>query len=107
MTDEEKAIKDLCVKCSSYDFCKKGNQLHCAETVAYIKGLAEGRKEKEELIGMFINVDLEKENAKLKEQIEQMKCCGNCKHYDYCPMSSNIECNNANNNLKYKWELAE
>ena len=43
MTDEEKAIKDLCIKCSSYDFCVKGNQLHCAETVAYIKGLAEGK----------------------------------------------------------------
>lgn len=43
MTEAEKAIKDLCIKCSSYDFCVKGNQLHCAETVAYIKGLAEGK----------------------------------------------------------------
>lgn len=41
--DEEKTIKDLCIKCSSYGFCVKGNQLHCAETVAYIKGLAEGK----------------------------------------------------------------
>lgn len=46
MTDEEKAIKNLCLKCNSYDFCMKGNKLHCAETVAYIKGLAEGRKER-------------------------------------------------------------
>ena len=26
------------------------------------------------------NKELEKENAELKEQIEKMKCCGNCKH---------------------------
>ena len=25
--------------------------------------------------------ELEKENAELKEQIEQMKCCENCRHY--------------------------
>lgn len=25
--------------------------------------------------------DLEKENAELKQQIEKMKCCENCKHY--------------------------
>lgn len=24
---------------------------------------------------------LEKENAELKEQIEEMKCCENCRHY--------------------------
>lgn len=41
------------------------------------------------------------------EQIEKMKCCGNCKHYNYCPMQSNKECQNDKNILKYKWELAE
>ena len=25
--------------------------------------------------------ELEKENAELKEQIEKMKCCENCRHY--------------------------
>lgn len=51
--------------------------------------------------------DLCTEIDKLEEQIEKMKCCGNCKHYDYCPMSSNIECNSTNNSLEYKWELVE
>lgn len=27
--------------------------------------------------------ELEKENAKLKEQIEKMKCCENCRHYSH------------------------
>lgn len=27
--------------------------------------------------------ELEKENAELKEQIEQMKCCENCRHYSH------------------------
>ena len=26
---------------------------------------------------------LEKENAELKEQIEKMKCCENCRHYSH------------------------
>lgn len=43
MTDEEKAIANICKECGSYDFCIKNNQLHCAETVAYLKGLAEGK----------------------------------------------------------------
>ena len=47
MTDKERAINELCEECCSYDYCVKKNQLHCAETVAYIKGLAEGRKELE------------------------------------------------------------
>lgn len=27
--------------------------------------------------------ELEKENAELKEQIEKMKCCENCRHYSH------------------------
>ena len=27
--------------------------------------------------------ELEKENAELKKQIEQMKCCENCRHYSH------------------------
>lgn len=83
MTDEEKAIKALCVKCSSYDFCVKGNQLHCAETVAYIKGFSEGRKDgyeqgknnERELQCGKKNYEkdiakLEKENARLSKMLE-------------------------------------
>lgn len=42
MTVEEKAIKEICIKCSSYDFCVKRNQLHCAETVAFLDGYEQG-----------------------------------------------------------------
>ena len=43
-------------------------------------------KEKCELLGIIQGKDkviqeLEKENAELKEQIEQMKCCENCRYY--------------------------
>lgn len=62
MTDEEKAIANICKECGSYDFCIKNNQLHCAETVAYLKGLAEGRKEKWHDLREDPN-DLPKENG--------------------------------------------
>lgn len=80
MTDEEKAIKKLCIKCSSYDFCKKGNQLHCAETVAYIKGLAEGRKEVREHETTCVNRlhHIEKENEQLKKEISVLLSCSSC-----------------------------
>ena len=60
--------------------------------------------------------DLEEENAELKQQVEKMKCCGNCKHlkhigdcicgYYTCDKDGENEgmfypkCNN-----KDKWEL--
>ena len=73
---------------------------------ALLYGLAEGRKEKEKLIGIFINVDLEKENEQLKAQIEKVKCCGNCKHrnnYNFPTLEE--PCKKC---LNYsKWELAE
>lgn len=53
---------------------------------------------------------LEKENVKLKQQIEKMKCCTNCKHHNFSYMPY---CCNKNNiaihswNLCDKWELAE
>ena len=52
------------------------------------KNLAELEKEKCELLGIIQDKDkviqeLKKENAELKEQIEQMKCCENCRHYSH------------------------
>ena len=50
---------------------------------------------------------LEKENAELKEQIEKMKCCENCRHYshtyEHCySYSSYQNCKSLSN-----WRLAE
>lgn len=50
---------------------------------------------------------LEKENAELKEQIEKMKCCENCRHYSHTyghcyPYSSYQNCKSLSN-----WRLAE
>ena len=45
-------------------------------------------KANERLIKAKEIVELEKENAELKEQIEQMKCCENCRYcsrtYEHC-----------------------
>ena len=50
-------------------------------------------------------VELEKENAELKEQIEKMKCCENCCHYshtyEHC-YSTYLNCKSLSN-----WRLAE
>ena len=47
---------------------------------------------------------LEKENAELKEQIENMKCCENCRHYShtYERCYSYQNCKSLSN-----WRLAE
>lgn len=84
MTDEEKAIKNLCIKCS-YDFCKKGNQLHCAETVAYIKGLAEGRLENFNLasVAKVQRDEARKENRELKCKIEAISACIETEEFIY------------------------
>ena len=51
--------------------------------------------------------ELEKENAELKEQIEQMKCCENCRYYSrtygHCyPYDLYQNCKSLSN-----WRLAE
>lgn len=58
---------------------QQGLELICKEN-------AELEKEKCELLGIIQGKDkviqeLKKENAELKEQIEQMKCCENCRYY--------------------------
>ena len=52
-------------------------------------------------------VELEKENAELKEQIEKMKCCENCRHYSrtygYCYSCDSYQsCTSLSN-----WSLAD
>lgn len=55
-----------------------------------------------ELAGLAIKADIEDTNRKIEEQIEKMKCCGNCKHYvDYnCDLQCPHNCYNYD-----EWEL--
>ena len=86
----------------------KNAQIYINEE-AYNKGL---EKEKCEILGIIQGKDkviqkLEKENAELKEQIEQMKCCENCRYYsrtyEHCySYDSYQNCKSLSN-----WRLAE
>lgn len=59
----------------------------------------------EETVEYFEN--LEKENEQLKQQINKMKCCGNCKHYCIND-EDDFDCCRSYNCTKFdKWELAE
>lgn len=50
--------------------------------------------------------ECEEENAELKKQIEQLKCCGNCKHWNceniqkYCEISM-LKSENMDNCIKW------
>ena len=53
------------------------------ELIITLKGIPDLEKEKCELLGIIQGKDkaiknLKEENAKLKSQIEKMKCCANC-----------------------------
>lgn len=57
------------------------------------------------------NAILINENEQLKQQIEKMKCCGNCEYY-YCSNDTKGKCNLKNPNehkcgfnICEKWEL--
>ena len=56
--------------------------------------------------------ELEKENAELKELIEKMKCCENCKYHSF--WGDELKCNLPSYDEQFncldskdKWELAE
>lgn len=57
----------------------------------------------------FARTQLQIENGKLKEQIEKMKCCGNCKHRYF--IGDELECRLLDKGIncadEEKWELAE
>ena len=90
--------------------CLKEYEDKClTQKIEFIKELEE---EKCELLGIIQGKDkviqeLEKENAELKEQIEQMKCCENCRYYsrtyEHCySYDSYQNCKSLSN-----WRLAE
>lgn len=72
----------------------EGNPINIGFNIwkTYIDGFIDGRKDiaQQEIHNAKINYNqlfdeykkLEKENAELTKQIEQLKCCGNCKHWD-------------------------
>lgn len=82
MTDKEKAIKAVCEECESYWYCYNKKQL-CVYNRMYIKGLEEGRKEKEtDIFDKWCREEgnecqflekLEKENEQLKKELESWK----------------------------------
>lgn len=107
MTDEEKlAEKIICSKCSD-DINRNYIHCHaCHRCDDFIKGLAEGRKEKcleQNKDGTIRPCEVMKENAELKAQIEKMKCCGNCKKK--CKKIPEIKkCLDSN---RSEWEMEE
>ena len=90
--------------------CEKEYENKClTQKIEFIKELEE---EKCELLGIIQGKDkviqeLEKENAELKEQIEKMKCCENCRYYSrtygHCYSNDSYQnCKSLSN-----WRLAE
>lgn len=90
MTDEEKAeeyVKEQILKHNKEVVLRPKNAVTYIDELkqVYLDGLAELEKENAELIDKLnlqnqrLN-ELIKENAELKEQIEKMKCCHNCKN---------------------------
>lgn len=98
-------------------YMKKVKCKACTRKQDYLAGLTEGRKEKcfeQNSDGTIRPCEVMKENAELKEQIEKMKCCYNCKYGRiYFTNEIIVDClaNKVNPNNKYKncdkWELAE
>lgn len=102
MTNKEKLeiLKKICIEnidckdCKAlgiYDDCYCPRILTCEQLT---------KKVIEEIFSSF-----EKENEQLKQQIEKMKCCNNCKLYQ-CEKWKNNEINYHFNKCE-NWELAE
>lgn len=102
MTNEEKLeiLKKVCIEnidckeCKAlgvFDDCHKNKVQNC-ELIT--KGIVE------EVFSSF-----EKENEQLKQQIEKMKCCNNCKLYQ-CEKWKNNEINYHFNKCE-NWEFVE
>lgn len=101
------------------DCCKTDNSVNqsipyfdeeerCCAKSAFQDGAIDGyNKAKEEMQeqGLALQSDMDKtieQNIALKEQIEKMKCCGNCAHLCECGIRGYEECKNFD-----KWELRE
>lgn len=72
-------IKARFVKCNT---CTDEMKDKC---LMFSENLCEGERCEElvDLMALVSKNDLQKENEQLKQQVEKMKCCGNCKHYQF------------------------
>ena len=101
-------IKARFVKCNT---CTDEMKDKC---LMFSENLCEGERCEElvDLMALVSQNDLQKENEQLKQQVEKMKCCGNCAHRRYwgnelgcnLDLDKQFECDN--NNKKY-WEFRE
>lgn len=112
LLEEEKKlnaeIKARFVKCNT---CTDEMKDKC---LMFSENLCEGERCEElvDLMALVSKNDLQKENEQLKEKIEKMKCCGNCRHRHYwgnelgCNLDFDKQFECDNNNKKY-WEFSE
>lgn len=99
-------IKVRFVKCNT---CTPDMKEKC---LMFNENLCEGERCEEliDLMALVNKSDLQKENDQLKDQIEEMKCCGNCSHRHY--WGNELGCNldldkqfECDNNKKKYWEF--
>ena len=98
MTDEEKYEKFINIVCEMLGFNKPIDILKlCQITSDFIRPFEMKIK------------DLEQVNEQLKQQIEKMKCCKNCKKYRMLESQVTLRClkNQRTNFCCEDWELAE
>ena len=101
MTNKEKLeiLKKVCIENIDCKDCKAlGIYDNCNNNISECELITKGIIE--EVFSSF-----EKENEQLKQQIEKMKCCNNCKLYQ-CEKWKNNEINYHFNKCE-NWELAE
>ena len=101
MTNKEKLeiLKKVCIENIDCKDCKAlGIYDNCNNNISECKLIT--KEIIEEVFSSF-----EKENEQLKQQIEKMKCCNNCKLYQ-CEKWKNNEINYHFNKCE-NWELAE
>jgi hypothetical protein len=79
------ALRDPVLQQGFECICKENADLKIYNEKLYRLINAE-RKRQEECDDIHLQriTELEKENAKLKAQIEKMKCCGNCGKWENC-----------------------
>ena len=122
MTEEEMAeewIKEHSGLIGSYKFVKYDYDSLKQAFLAGLKAENEELKDKLNNLASVAEVRLanwqkyEKENAELKEQVEKMKCCQNCKFEDKdcieepCSVCSRCLGNTKRKGNSDKWELQE
>jgi hypothetical protein len=99
------ALRDPVLQQGFECICKENADLKIYNEKLYRLINAE-RKRQEECDDIHLQriTELEKENAKLKAQIEKMKCCGNCAKNGHICVAEEMQGKLCGKN-KDKWEL--